>query len=193
MASAIVIVASAGAARRTWAGTSNTASRPSVRAIGEDRLPRLHHLTGFGGSRRDRSLDIGLELGKAHPVLSDVELGGRIVNPGLSRLQRLLRGIEVRPGGEAALHQMVLAVERVLRLDLLAVGGVQRRLRRTERVEFVLRIEFRQHLVRLDLVADLALPLDDPSANAEGEVHLVFSTDIPGELDLVADRAFSQR
>ncbi len=88
---------------------------------------------------------------------------------------------------------MVLAVERVLRLDLLAVGGVQRRLRRAERVEFVLRIEFRQHLVRLDLVADLAFPLDDPSADAESEVHLVFGADIPGELDLVADRAFFDR
>ena len=88
---------------------------------------------------------------------------------------------------------MVLAVESVLRLDLLALGGVERRLRRAERVEFVLRIELRQHLVRLDLVADLALPLDDPSANAKGEVHLVFSADIPGELDRVADRAFFDR
>ena len=88
---------------------------------------------------------------------------------------------------------MVLAVERVLRLDLLALGRVERRLRRAERIQFVLRIELRQHLVRFDLVADLALPFDDPPANAEGEVHLVFGADIPGELDRVADRAFFNR
>ena len=86
-----------------------------------------------------------------------------------------------------------MAVEIVLRLDLLALGGGQPRLRRAERVEFVLRIELRQHLVRFDLVADLALPLNDPPANAKGEVHLVFSADIPGELDRVPDRAFFDR
>ena len=56
-------------------------------------------------------------------------------------------------------------------------------------VELVLRIELRQHLIRLDLVADLALPLDDPSADAEGEVHLVFGADVPGERDRFADLA----
>ena len=132
---------------------------------------------------------LALSSVKLNPVLGDVELRGRVVDPGLRRLQRLLRRIENRPRGEAALHQVVLAVESVLRLDLLAARGVERRLRRAQRVEFVLRIELRQHLVRLDLVADLALPLDDPSADAEGEVHLVFGADVPGELDRVANLA----
>ena len=132
---------------------------------------------------------LALSSVKLNPVLSDVELRGRIVDPRLRRLQRLLRRIEDGPGGEAALHQMVLAVEIVLRLDLLALRGVERRLRRAQRIEFVLRIEFRQHLIRLDLVADLAFPLDDPSADAEGEVHLVFRADVPGETDRVANLA----
>ena len=123
-ASAMVIVASGGAARRTWAGTSNTASRPSCPRDGEDRLSRLHDLARLGGSRGDRPLDVGLELGEANPILSDVELRGRVVDPRLRRLQRLLRRIEDRPRGEAPLHQVVLAVEIVLRLDLL---GLRRR------------------------------------------------------------------
>jgi hypothetical protein len=166
---------------------------PVLPRDGEDRLARLNHLTRLRGSRGDRALDIGFKLGKADPVLGNVELRGRIVDPGLGRLQRLLRRIEVRPSGEAALHQMVLAVERILCLDPLALGGVESRLSRAERVEFVLWIEFRQHLVRLGLVADLALPLDDPSANAESEVHLVLGADIPGELDRVADGALFNR
>ena len=85
---------------------------------------------------------------------------------------------------------MVLAVEIVLRLDFLGLGRGERGLRRAQRVEFVLRIEFRQHLIRLDLVADLALPLDDPSADTEGEVHLVFGADVAGELNRIADLAF---
>src|SRR5580698_4089816 len=160
---------------------------------GEDRLSRLHNLTRLGGSRRDRALDIGPELGEADPILGNVELRGRIVDPGLRRLQRLLCRIEVRPGGEAALHQVVLAIEGVLRLDLLGLRGGQRRLRRAQRVELVLRIELRQHLIWLDLVADLALPFDNPPANAEGEVHLVFSADVACELDRIADRALFHR
>ena len=85
---------------------------------------------------------------------------------------------------------MVLAIESVLRLDLLAAGGVQRRLRRAHAIELVLGIEFRQHLIRLDLVADLALALDDPSADAEGEVDLVFGADVAGETDRFANLAF---
>ena len=73
-----------------------------------------------------------------------------------------------------------MAVEITLRLDLLGSRGGKRRLRRAERVQFVLRIEFRQHLVRLDLVAHPAFPLDDPPANAEGEVDLVLGPDIDG-------------
>ena len=193
MASAIVIVASArrGAQNLGWNVKHGVA--PVRPRDGEDRLSRLHHLTRLGGSRGDRPLDVGFELGEADPILGDVSLRGRVVDPGLRRLQRLLRRIEVRARGEAALHQVVLAVESVLRLDLLGLGRGEGRLRRAERVEFVLRIELRQHLVRLDLIADLALPFDDPPANAEGEVHLVFGADVPGELDRVADRAFFNR
>ena len=162
---------------------------PVLPGDGEDRLARLHHLARFGGSGGDRPRDVGLELGEAHPVLGDVELRGRVVDPRLRGRQPLVRCIEIRPGGEAPLHQVVLTVEIVLRLDLLGPRGGERRLRRAERVEFVLRIEFRQHLVRLDLVADPALPLDDPPADAEGEIDLVFGPDIAGEHDRIADHA----
>ena len=162
---------------------------PVLPGDSEDRLARLHHLAQFGGSRRDRPLDVGLELGEAHPVLGDVELGGRVVDSRLRGRQPLICCIEIRPGGEAPLHEVVLTVEIVLRLDLLGPRGGERRLRRAERIEFVLRIEFRQHLVRLDLVADPALPLDDPPADAEGEIDLVFGPDIAGEHDRIANHA----
>jgi len=84
---------------------------------------------------------------------------------------------------------VVLTVEIVLRLDLLGPRGGERRLRRAERIEFVLRIEFRQHLVGLDLVADPALALDDPPADAEGEIDLVLGADIAGEHHRIANHA----
>ena len=152
-------------------------------------LSGLHHLARFGGSGGDRSQDVGPELGEAQPVLRNIELRGCIVDPRLRRLQPLLRLIEYRPGGEASFHQVVLAIEIVLRLDLLAARGVERRLRRAHAVELVLRIELCQYLIRLDLVADAALSLNDPSANAEGEVHLVFGADVTGKLDQFADLA----
>ena len=80
----------------------------------------------------------------------------------------------MRPGREASLQQVVLAVEIVLRLDQLAARGVERRLRRTQRVQFILRIELRQHLIRLDVIADIGRPFDDPPADAEGQRRLVF-------------------
>jgi hypothetical protein len=46
---------------------------------------------------------------------------------------------------------------------------VKPRLSRTERVQFVLRVEFRQHLIGCDAVADIARPFDDAAADAEGE------------------------
>src|SRR3984885_2717959 len=162
---------------------------PILSGDGEDRLSCLHHLARFGRSSGNRPSDVGLELGEAQPVLRDVHLRGRVVDPRLRRLQGLLRRIEDRPRGEASLHQVVLAIEIVLRLDYLTARGVERRLRRAHAIELVLRIELRQHLIGLDLVADAALPLDDPSADAKGEVHLVFGADVPGELDRLADLA----
>ena len=88
---------------------------------------------------------------------------------------------------------MVLTVEIVLRFHLLGPRGGERRLRRAERVEFVLRIEFRQHLVRLDLVADPALALDDPPADPEGEIDLVLSPDIAGQDHQISHHALFHR
>ena len=99
---------------------------PVLPRDGEDRLSRLNHLARFGGSRGDRPRDIGLELGEAHPVLGDVELRGRVVDPRLRRLQPLVRRIENRPGREAPFHQVVLAVEIALRFDLLGPRGGER-------------------------------------------------------------------
>ena len=187
--SAMVTIASGGAAAKNLSRNVEHGVAPILARDGEDRLSRLHHLARFGGSGGDRPLDVGFKLGEAQPVLSDVQLRRRVVDARLRRLQRLLRGIEDRAGGEASLHQVILAIEIVLRLDLLAARGVERRLRRAHGIELVLRVELRQHLIRLDLVADLALSLDDPSADAEGEVHLIFGADVPGERDRVANLA----
>ncbi len=108
----------------------------------------------LGGSGGDRPRNVGPELGEAQPILRNVQLRSRVVDPRLRRLQRPLRRIENRPRGEASLHQVVLAVEIVLRLDFLAARRVERRLRRTHAILLILRIELRQHLIRLDLVAD---------------------------------------
>ena len=71
---------------------------PVLPGDGEDRLARLHHLARFGGTRGDRPRDIGFELGEAHPVLGDVELRARVVDPGLRRLQPLVAPHRKSPG-----------------------------------------------------------------------------------------------
>jgi hypothetical protein len=73
------------------------------------------------------------------------------------------------------------------------LGRGARRPRRTDAIEFVLRVELRQNLVGFDPIANLALPLEDAAANAKGESHFVFSADIARESDGIADFALFDR
>ena len=98
-----MIVASGGAAREPGRNVEHRVAPALAREV-KIGWPGLNHLTRLGGSGGDRSLDIGLKFGEANPVLGDVELRGRIVDPRLRCLQGLLRRIEIRSGGEAALH-----------------------------------------------------------------------------------------
>ena len=53
--------------RITCAGTSNTASRPSLRASRDDHLPGLHDLAGARADRGDDARRVRLQLGEARP------------------------------------------------------------------------------------------------------------------------------
>ena len=117
----------------------------------------------------------------------------RVIDPRLRGAQVLLRLIEQRPRRKSAVHQLALAIELIARLDQLPFGRGKRRLRRAQRVQFVLRIELGQHLIRLDMVADVGQPFDDAPADAEGERRLVFGLDLSGEDDRVADFALRDR
>ena len=184
-----VILGSAGAERITWAGTSNTASRPSWRATWKTVWPGLHDLAGFGGSRRDRAGDTRPQRRVAHAVLGDVQLRLGVVDVGLRRAQRLLGLVEQDLRGEALRQEGLLAIEGIARLHELAFRGRERGLCRAQGVQLVLRIELRQHLIGLDASADIDHSFDDAAADAEGQRRLVLGADLPGEHDRLAGAA----
>ena len=96
-------------------------------------------------------VDIRLELGEAHPVLGDVQLRFGVVDLRLRRAQRLLRLIELGLGREALRQQVASGGRKCCCASTSWPSrGGQRRLRRAQRVQFVLRVELRQHLVGLD-------------------------------------------
>jgi hypothetical protein len=92
-----------------------------------------------------------------------------------------LRLVEQRLSREALRQKRALPVEGIACLDDAAFGGRQRGLGGAQRVQFVLRVEPGQYLVRLDPIADIHQPLEDPAADAERERRLVFGADLSGE------------
>ena len=82
---------------------------------------------------------------------------------------------------------MALAIEVVASLDQLSLGSRNGGPRRSQAVQLVLRVEFGQHLVRLDMIANASQSLDDSTAYAEGESRLVFGLNLPREGDRFAD------
>ena len=152
----------------------------------EDHLARLHDLAGLGAARGDRAGAVGVELGPAQPVLGDVELRLGGVDPRLNGVEGLARLVVAHPGGPAVLEQRLLALVVVLGLDQLPARGRQLRARRPQRVLVVLRIEPGDDLTGGHLVADVHQPLDQPPADAEGEVDLGFRLDGAGQRDGLA-------
>ena len=104
-----------------------------------------------------------------------------VIDLRLCRAQVLLRLIEQDLGGKPPLQERFLPLEIVTRFRQLAFRGGQGGSRRSQGVRLVLRIEFRQDLVRLDVIADASRSLDDPPANAKGESRLVFCQYLPGQ------------
>ena len=91
-----VICGSLGAERISWAGTSNTASRPSWRASRTTICPAWTTSPGRGSDRRHHARRIGLELGEAHGVMRGLQLRLGGIDLRLRGLQRLLGLIVVR-------------------------------------------------------------------------------------------------
>ena len=159
----------------------------------KNRLSGLHDFARLGVPGGDRAGHGRLQFGKADPVLGLVKLGAGVVDPGLRGLAPLPRLIVIDPGREPAFHQMGLTIEVVARLQQLTFGGGQRGCRRAQRVQFVHRIERRQHLVGFDPVADVGEPLQDSSADAKRERHFVLRENLSGQSDRFADVAFGRR
>jgi hypothetical protein len=101
----------------------------------------------------------------------------------------LLRLVEQGLSREALRQEDFLALEGVGRLDQATFRGRQRRLGRTQGVQFILRVELRQHLVWRDTIADIACSLDDAAADAEGERGFVLGADLSGQDDHFAGAA----
>src|SRR5262249_32951011 len=111
----------------------------------------------------------------------------RIVDTGLRGPQSLLRLVEQDLGGEAALEQRLLAIEVVADFHQLSLCRGKRRLGRPQGVELVLRVEPRQHLIRLDLFADVGAPSEDAAADTERQRGLVLGADLSRQNDLLAN------
>jgi len=84
---------------------------------------------------------------------------------------------------------LLLTLELVGVLLQAPLRGRERRPRRAQRVQFVLRVELRQHLIRRDPVAYARRPLEHPPADAEGERRFLLRQDLAGENDRLTELA----
>ena len=183
------MTASGVAALKTWAGTSNTASRPSCRATVKIDCPGCT----TSPASADRAVIVPETL-----ALSSVKLNRSCAMSSCavasstracavcsacfaeSKIARVVKPRSIKWFWRSKVFCASTSWPRAA----FSAAWAER-----SAIELVLWIEFRQHLIRLDLVADPALALDDPSADAEGEVDLVFGADVAGETDRFANLA----
>ena len=85
---------------------------------------------------------------------------------------------------------MVLAIKCIASLHQLPLRGGESGLCRSQRVQLILWVEFRQHLIRFDAIANAGQPFDDAPADAEGQSRLVFGVDLSSQDDQFANIAF---
>ena len=156
----------------------------------EDHLSGLHDFPRFRAPGGDRSGDIGLELRVAHPILGDLQLRLGVIHLGLRRAQPLLRLVEQNFRRKSSGQKRFLALERIARLHQFPLRGGKSGPRRPQGVQFILRVEFRQHLIWFDMIADAGRSFDDPPADAKGESRLVFGLNLPGQHHRFAKLAF---
>ena len=107
--------------RITCAGTSKTASRPSLRATLDNHLPGLNDLTRRGAHRGHDAGRVSLEFGETHQIVRGFHLRFGGIDLRLSGLQRLLCLIVVGARGPALLEQRILALEMIARLRQLTL------------------------------------------------------------------------
>jgi len=101
-----------------------------------------------------------------------------------------LRLIEPGSGCVAVRQQLTLSVEVAARIGQLSSRGSERRFRRAQSIELILRVEFGEHLSGLDAVADIDRSFDHPPGDAKGKRRLVFGLDVPGQYHGFAGLSF---
>lgn len=156
----------------------------------DDHLSGLNHLPRFNRSGCDHAGGVDPQVCAAQLIFrhAQLRLGG--LEPGACGLQRLLGALELSARRHVPRQKKSLAREFTFRLGKLRLRGGDCRLRRTQGVDLVLRVESRNHLIGLDPVTDVDGSLDHAPANAKGEPRFVLRLDPSGEGYGLADVPF---
>ena len=141
-------------------------------------LAGLHDFTGLGALAGDDAGDIRAQLGIADVVARGARGGLGRRNPRLRRRQLLLRIIVLGARDDAGGHQRAVACLVVARLHQRCLAGGKVRLRRAQRVLRILRLDARHDLPGGNPVADGHAPLDQATADPEGEIGLGLGLDL---------------
>ena len=188
-----MIWGSTGAERITCGGHIEDRVPPAAPGELHDHLSCLHNLTRPGAGRRHDAGGIRLEFGEAHQILGGLQPRVRGIDLRAGRLQLLLRIVERGPRDHVARQQKLLALEVIARSRQFTLGRRETGLGRAQRVHLVLRFEPRQHLSRLDPVAELEIAFEHPASDAKAERRLVDRLDASGERSHVTRPALLDR
>jgi hypothetical protein len=159
----------------------------ALRGNPDDHLPRLDHFAGLGGCGDHDAAGIGLELGIADLVLGDLQLRLRGVELGPRSIPALLRPLILDARRSVTPQQEFLALVIALGLGELCLRSHNGSLSRAQRVELVLRFEFRDYLARFHPIPDIDGPFDHSSANTKRQSGLDLGLDAPSERDSFAE------
>src|SRR5262249_38759200 len=88
---------------------------------------------------------------------------------------------ELRAGTDVPRQEKSLTIELALGFRKLGLSRRHARLCCTHRIEFVLWIELRHHLVRFEPIADIGRALDHAPADAKSQTRFVLSLYSPGK------------
>ena len=136
----------------------------------------LAGLDDFAGARPcfgDDARRVCPEFGEAHQVVGCLQLGLGGIDLGLRRLTGLFGLVEIHPGGPALRQQRFLSFEVIASLGQLALRSREGRLRLSQRVQLILRLQARQHLARLNGIAEAGVVFDDAARDAGSKRSLV--------------------
>ena len=147
----------------------------------DDHLAGPHDLAGLRAGGDHRTRRVRQQLRVAELVFGRVQLGRVGIDLGLGAEKRLLRGIELDPGGPTLANQRPLALQVVSGFMEGGLRRGKRGLRGTQGVLLRLRVEFGNEIAWLDNRPHIDLARDHPAVDAEGEAFLRARPDMAGE------------